>query len=106
MTSLNNRFIVEPYVSSNKITTHNPSGGFAGISQKMNVKGLKLLVDFNGSLQGIPVYLPKGSTVYVQESLLFEQPWAKKKYICDGLPGQEFLIVDAQFVDFYEGKLS
>ena len=93
MFSINNKLVVEPYKKEALKST--VKGGLAYISQKMNLKGLKLLMPAHlADGQVIPV----GSTVYVREEILYTSQWATKNYECDAL--QEFLIIELNVVDF------
>lgn len=108
--SLNNRFVVEPYTTDRglKATERN---GFAMITQKISLKGLKLLVDakltgygneslsIDGSSMSGPFTVKAGSFIYIREELLHTQVWAQKPLECDGIEGK-FIIVDASYVEF------
>lgn len=108
--SLNNRFIVEPYVTDRglKATERN---GFAMITQKISLKGLRLLVDaqltgfgqqstaYDGISASGPLRVPAGSLIYIREELLHTQIWAQKPLECDSIEGK-FIIVDASNVEF------
>lgn len=110
--SFNNRFIVEPYFSDRTLKATQGSG-FAMVSQKVNLKGLKLLVDvrlFDSSflerhVDGIgsttPFNIPAGSTVYIREELLYTQPWAKQILECKDVDGK-FIIIDKQYVEMID----
>jgi hypothetical protein len=92
--SLNNRLIVESYVKGE--LRANTSNGFAFIEQKLNLKGLKVLLETklsDGTL------VPKGAVAYIKEETLHTQPWAQKALECDFIEGK-FLIVDIGFVEF------
>ena len=100
--SLNNRFIVEPYLTDRALKAKE-TNGFAMIQQKVSLKGLKTLVDawiVNGSDKMI---IPKGSIAYVREELLHTQPWAQKILESDAIEGK-FIIVDMVNVEFVERK--
>ncbi len=94
--SMNGRFIVESYKEDRglKATVNN---GFALVSQKVNVKGMKLLMDVRNADGGWIAY--RGALVYIREEYLHSQPWAKKSFTSDGIEG-EFMIVEPQFVEF------
>jgi hypothetical protein len=68
------------------------------IQQKVSLKGLKLLVDFEGMIGTGYYQFPKGSVAYVKEELLFTQQWAKQILESDAVEGK-FIIVDAQYVE-------
>ena len=110
--SFNNRFIVEPYFSDRTLKA-TQGAGFALVAQKVNLKGLTLLVDVHlfdnqfieAGLDGLktthPFLIPKGSKIYVREEFLYTQPWAKNLMECDSIEGK-FIIVDKQFVEMIE----
>jgi len=97
-TSLNNRFIVEPY-SGDRTLKAKTVTGFAIVQQKVSIVGLKLLMDMLMTMGADTVLFKKGSTVYIKEELLFTQPWAQKVYESDGLESK-FIIVDSNQVEF------
>lgn len=93
--SLNNKLVVEPY-KNDKVLKANVSNGFAMISQKIAVKGLKLLMDAkltNGDV------IPKGYVVHIREEVLFTQPFAKQVFESESV-GSNFMVVDIGYVDF------
>lgn len=92
--SMNNRLVVEPYVKSALQST--VTNGFAFITQKVTIKGLKVLMDAKLS-DG--TFVPKGSTAYIKEETLHTQPWAQKVLESDTL-GVPFIIVDLAHVEF------
>jgi hypothetical protein len=93
--SLNNRVIVEPY-KTDKTLKAEVRNGFAMIEQKVTVKGLKLLAEAHTEKYG---FISKGSMVYIRESYLHSQEWAKTIFKSDGIEGP-FIIVDLNFVEF------
>lgn len=101
-TSYNNRLVVETYQKEG--LRANTSSGFAHLSQKMVVKGLKVLIDAklnDGS------YVPAGSIAFIREEVLHTQQWATKVLESEGVTGQ-FLIVDmsqVEFIHFAEVKM-
>lgn len=96
--SVNNRLIVEPYVKEG--LKPEVKSGFAMVSQKVTVKGLKLLVEAHiRESSEISRALPVGSTIYIREELLHTQPWALKRYEAEGVEGP-FMIVDLANVEF------
>ena len=100
--SLNNRFIVETYKEDRalKATINN---GFAMVSQKVQVKGLKLLANaYVGNGRDVREFTA-GSTVYIREEYLQNQPWAKKAFTSNAIPG-EFMIVDVNFIEFVDAE--
>lgn len=101
--SINNRFIVETYQKEG--LRAEVKNGFAMISQKMRVKGLKLLVETHvrdGRGETLMV-LPKGSLIYIREEYLHGQPWAKQVFESDAVEAP-FLIVDQNYVEFVVRK--
>lgn len=96
--SVNNRLILEAYVSDRSLRA-NVSNGFAKLDQKIAVKGLRVLIPAtlsNGT------HVPAGSMAYIREELLHTQPWATKNYECDTIKGK-FIIVDQQHIEFISG---
>lgn len=93
-TSFNNRLIVEKYVKG--AIRHKERNGFAFIDQKLNLKGLKVLVDAQLS-DGIAI--EKGSIAYIKEEALHTAAWAQKVLESEEIEGQ-FLIVDLANVEF------
>jgi len=81
MMSVNNKLMLEPYQGSNKIKAE-VSSGFAKISQKGTLVGLKLLADANISYGGNELSLKKGQTVYFEEEHLHSNKWSKMLYEC------------------------
>jgi hypothetical protein len=97
--SLNNRLIVEAYKTDGTIKA-NVQSGFATIAQKVQLKGLRLLVDaFVTVNSSEPMHVPAGSKVYIREEYLYTQPWAKKVFECDTL-SEKFIVVEAAHVEF------
>lgn len=96
--SVNNRLIVETYKEDRGLKS-TVSNGFAMVQQKVSVKGLKLLA--GGTIGDI--FVSKGSLVYIRESSLQSQPWAKASFTSDAIDG-EFMIVDASHIEFVEHK--
>jgi hypothetical protein len=92
--SFNNRFILAPYEEERTLRAKENSG-FAMLAQKTNIVPLKVLADTKLT-DG--TFVPKGSTAYVKEQLLFTQTWAKQVLESDAVGGK-FIIVDLQFVE-------
>jgi hypothetical protein len=92
--SMNNRLVVEAYKKGELQST--VSNGFAFISQKVTVKGLKVLMD---AKLNDGTFVPKGSTAYIKEESLHTQPWAQKVLESDTLK-VPFIIVDLSSVEF------
>ncbi len=97
-----NRFVVEPYLTDRGLKVRE-SNGFAMIQQKVTVKGLKLMMDFQGSINGSNFNFPKGSVAFIREELLHTQPWAQKPLEAEGVEGK-FLIIDRIHVEFVVPK--
>jgi hypothetical protein len=96
--SLPNKFIVETYKEDRglKATVTN---GFAMVSQKVQIKGLKLLADAFVNIGVTTIHYPIGSTVYIKEASLQSQAWAKQSFTSDAIEG-EFMIVDQAHIEF------
>lgn len=92
------KLIVETYKEDRalKATVQN---GFAMVSQKVNLKGLRLLVDAKLPLGNTKVEIPAGCLVFIKESSLQSQPWAKVSLSAEGIEG-EFMIIDPVYVEF------
>lgn len=93
--SLNNQLVLERY-KNDKTMRAVERNGFATVSQKVTVVGLKVLVEAhlnNGTK------IAKGSLAYIKEELLFTQHWAKQALQSNAIEG-EFMIVDAMHVSF------
>ena len=92
--SFNNKLILEAYTH----TEIRPEGskGWITVSQKNNLKGLKVLVQAtlpDGTI------VPAGSTAYLREDFLHTSPAAKNKLKSDTLPG-EFILVTMNEVEY------
>ena len=96
--SLNNRFIVEAYKEDRSLKT-SVSNGFAMVSQKISLKGLKILVDAEVVTGSTVQSYPAGYVAYIKEGALQSAPWAKAFYTTDAVEG-EFMIVEAMHVEF------
>lgn len=96
--SLNGRFIVESYKEDRalKATVQN---GFAMVSQKVSLKGLKLLADVQNAQGQYIAY--KGDTAYIREASLQSSPWAKATFTSDAIEG-EFMIVEQSHIEFVD----
>lgn len=99
MVSYNNRIIVEAYITD-KTLRATTDKGFARIEQKIQLKGLKVLIDAVISIGNQATRIPAGSVAYIKEELLHTQSWANKKLTCATMPGVEFIIVDTNHVEF------
>lgn len=96
--SLNNRLIVETYKKEGLKTVE--KNGFAFVSQKLFLKGLKVLIDGCLSNGAHGEWLVKrGSTVYIKEETLHTQAWAQKPMECSYIE-EPFLIVDLNHIEF------
>lgn len=94
--SMNNRLIVEAYKKEALRSTE--KNGFAFVSQKLSLKGLKVLIDVKLSDS---TFVVKDSIAYIKEELLHTASWAQKAMDCDAI-GQPFLIVDLNYVEFIQ----
>jgi hypothetical protein len=96
--SLNGRFILESYKEDRalKATVQN---GFAMVSQKVSLKGLKLLADVQNATGQYIAY--RGDIAYIREASLQNQPWAKATFTSDAIEG-EFMIVDQAHIEFVD----
>lgn len=92
--SFNNKLILEAY-SQTEVKAEIRSG-WATVSQKNNLKGLRVLVQ---ATLNDGTFVPAGSTAYIKEEYLHTQPWAKNKLKCETLPG-EFIIVTMNEVEY------
>ena len=97
-TSLNNRFILEPYKGDRALKA-NASSGFAIVQQKVSLVGLTLLADVDLARDVFVQTFSKGSKAYIKEEELFTQQWALKVFESDAIQGK-FIIVDAAHVQF------
>jgi hypothetical protein len=93
-----NKFVLETYKEDRalKATVQN---GFAMVSQKVQVKGLRLLADTIITSNGQKINYVRGEIAYIKEASLQSQPWAKASFTSDAIEG-EFMIVDAAHVEF------
>lgn len=101
--SLNNRIVVEPYAKTELKTTVNK--GFAQISQKKNVVGLKVLVDCEVVVQGGSYgwAVKAGDVAFFKEEELHTHPSVKMILNSEGIKG-DFIILDAHLVQFVAPK--
>lgn len=93
--SFNNRLIVEVYQKEGLKSA--VSNGFAFIQQKVNVKGLKVLM--NAKLSD-GTFIAKGSTAYIKEESLHTAAWAQKILESDTIGS--FIIVDMVNVEWVD----
>lgn len=97
--SMNGRFILETYKEDRALKA-TVSNGFAMVSQKVSLKGLKVLADVMSPVTG--QYLArKGDLAYIREASLQSQPFAKASFTSDNIEG-EFMIVDISHIEFVD----
>lgn len=96
--SLNDQLIVEKYKLGQGIKSTGEDKGFAFIKQKIDMVGLKLLVE--ARIDG--TYLPTGTMVYLEEDKLNTQPWAKAIRKSAALGDQEFIVVPLREIAFID----
>lgn len=94
ITSFNNRLIVEKYVKGE--LRHKERNGFALIDQKLNLKGLKVLVD---AYLTSNMVIKRGSIAYIREEVLHTAAWAQKALESDTI-SVPFLIADLSQVEY------
>ncbi len=93
--SINDRVIVEAYQKEDlKAEIKN---GFAMTSQKISLKGLRLLMDAKLNDGTI---IQKGYKAYFKENDLHSQPWAKSIFKSDFFEGN-CMIIDLAHVEFF-----
>jgi len=93
MNSINNKLILEVY-KTDKSLKGEISNGFARISQKSTLKGLKVLVD--ARLSDGTIYKAR-AVAYIPEQILHTSQWATHALSCDGLE-EPFILVDLAHV--------
>jgi hypothetical protein len=93
--SVNDRLILESYQKDRSLKS-TERNGFAMISQKVSLVGLKILIDCFTEKYGL---IKKNRVAYIKEDLLFTQEWAKKTLESPALD-RPFVIVDLNFVEF------
>jgi hypothetical protein len=98
--SLNNRLILEAYKTDGTIKA-NVQNGFATIAQKVQLKGLRVLVEARIAHGDTYYVIPRNSVAYIREEYLHSQPWAKKIFECDTLD-QKFIVVEMAHVEFVD----
>lgn len=97
--SPNGRYILESYKEDRALKA-TVSNGFAMVSQKVSLKGLKLLADVLSPVTGQYIAY-KGDIAYIREASLQSQPWAKATFTAEAVEG-EFIIVDQSHVEFVD----
>lgn len=98
--SLNNRLVVEPYRKDRALRPANTGTGFALVSQKIEIVGLKVLIDAKLS-DGTIIF--KDSIAYIKEEYLHSAPWAQKSTKSEAVGG-DCLVVDLNYVEFIDNK--
>lgn len=93
--SFNNKIVVEAY--QKEALKAEVKSGFAHLSQKLNVKGLRVLMDAKLT-DGTVIY--KGATAYIMEELLQTQQFATKRLESPAVEGT-FIIVDISHISFF-----
>jgi hypothetical protein len=96
-TSLNNRLVVETY--KKEAPRSEVRNGFASIGQKLNLKGLTVLV--NAQLNDGTLVVA-GSKAFIKEEILHTQQWAQKMFEPISFISVPFLIVDLTHVEFIQ----
>jgi hypothetical protein len=94
MKSINGLVICKPYQGTRKLESQVKSG-FATVKQKTSVIGLETLVSFSFP----ELEVPKGSTIYVSEEILFGQYGMNKVMECSDIEGP-FIIVNLSHILF------
>ena len=97
-TSYNDQIITEVYKQGQGLKTE-IRGGFAFVSQKTQLAGLRVLVDAklnDGS------FICKGSTIFVAEDELSTMAWAKTPKTAETLDTKEFIVVPLRNVVFVD----
>lgn len=92
--SFNGKIILEAYEQT-EIKTEKHLGWITP-GQKSNLKGLRVLVQ--ATLQDGTV-IPTGSTAYIKEETLHNQPWAKNRLKSDTLKG-EFILATMNDIEY------
>lgn len=92
LTTINNLFMLEPYMQGQGIRSE-IRAGLALPGQKLNLVPLKLLAD---AILGDRVF-KKGSLAMIAEDTLMTQQFAKQVRKAPGVEG-EFILVDARFI--------
>lgn len=98
MISVNNKLVLESYKGDKKIKAE-VSSGFAKISQKSSLIGLKLLAPAVIFMGGEKMEFKKGQIAYFEEETLFAGNWSKKLLDCDAFE-EKFILADFANVRF------
>jgi hypothetical protein len=93
-----NKFIVEAYTGDRSLRA-NTTSGFAMIENRTALQALKTVADAEVVVGEFRSFVPKGSTVFIQESKFFEPGWAQKVFTSEGIEGN-FIIVHINDVEF------
>lgn len=92
--SLNNRLVVEVYVSTGLTTEI--KNGLATPGQRDGIKALRVLV---GTVLSDGRVVEAGDVAFIREENLYNQPWTKKVYKCPSLTPEPFHLADLIHVD-------
>lgn len=98
--SLNGRFVLESYKEDRALKA-TVTNGFAMVSQKVSLKGLKVLADVIAPDGRYVAH--KGDIAYIREASLQSSPWAKSAFTADAIEG-EFMIVESSYVEFIDSN--
>lgn len=101
--SINNRVLVEPYKKTE--LKAEIRSGMAMVSQKVTLKGLKLMADANLNIQGCYEHLTAGDVVYFKEDQLHMHPSVKDVLTADCIAGP-FIVLDAGLIQLVQRELS
>lgn len=96
--SVNNRLVLESYKGGRELKTNN-SSGFAKVSQKIELSGLRILVDAKLSIGNTVVQVQRGSIAYIKQEYLHNHPWAKNILESDSI-GEPFVIAELNMIEF------
>lgn len=98
-----NKFIVEAYTGERALRA-NTTSGFAMIENRTTLKALKTVTDSYVSTGYLMEFVPKGSSVYIQESKFYEPGWPQKVFTADGVEGN-FMIVELPHIEFFDKRI-
>lgn len=96
--SVNNRLVLESYKGGRELKTNN-SSGFAKVSQKIELTGLRVLIDAKLSIGNTIVQIPRNSVAYIKQEYLHNHPWAKNILESDSI-GEPFVIAELNMIEF------
>ncbi len=94
--SVNSRLILEEYKKGG--LESNVRNGIATPGQRDKLKGLRVLVEFDGPNGR---HIPVGSIAYLREEVLHVHGWASKTYTSDFL-NEKFILCDYQHIDSFK----